>query len=181
MVYRSNAEALDAIIDLAAELGVTLRLCPMRAIGRARKPVFAQKHVLCPNEWHRIENNLVTRGLFRKHVSCFSIDDLEDFSYCPGPTTGLEEAHCSPWVTQMGIDPEGETYAGGRIDDIDKALSVGSVTNTALSDLWRLAMRAVRERVLPRFSNCTQCDPRRRWEIWCAQLARGPTQSRHLY
>ncbi len=81
----------------------------------------------------------------------------------------------------FGIDPEGETYAGGRIDDIDKALSVGSVTDTALSELWRLAVRAVRERVLPRFPNCAQCDPRRRWETWGAQLARGPTRSRHLY
>ncbi len=111
MVYRGNADALDTIIDLAAELGVSLRLCPMRAIGRAREPVFAQTYVLCQNEWHRIEDNLATRGLFRKHVSCFSIDDLEDFSHCPGPTAGLEEAHCSPWVTQMGIDPNGTNFS----------------------------------------------------------------------
>jgi MoaA/NifB/PqqE/SkfB family radical SAM enzyme len=181
MVCRDNREMLDQMVALGEELGVPVRFCPMRPIGRARHPEFARAHVFSVAEWHQIENELEKRGLFRKNVSCFSIEDLEDFSRCAGPQAGLDEAHCSSWITQMGIDPEGEAYAGGRIDDIDKALSVGSIRDLPLNVLWKRALEDVARRVLPRFPRCAACDPVRMWKIWGDQLAPAPSRSRHLY
>jgi len=181
MVFRDNRDVLDQIVALAEELGVPVRFCPMRPIGRARRPAFARAHVFSVEEWHRIEDDLAGRGLFQKNVSCFSIEDLEDFSRCMGPEAGLDEAHCSSWITQMGIDPEGETYAGGRIDDVDKSLSVGSVRETPLGELWKRALEDVTRRVLPRFPRCAACDPVRTWQVWLGQLTPRASRSRHLY
>jgi MoaA/NifB/PqqE/SkfB family radical SAM enzyme len=180
MVFQGNRDVLDEMAKLAVDLGVPVRFCPMRPIGRARNPAFAERHVLSTDEWRQIEDDLAERGLFRKNISCFSIEDLEDFSQCPGMATGLEEALCSPWITQMGIDPEGDTYAGGRIDDIDKSLSVGSVADQPLVVLWKRAVQDVAQRVLPRFANCAKCSSVQMWQVWIEQLKR-PAQSSHLY
>lgn len=181
MVFKGNQDVLDEMVDLANSLNVRVRFCPMRAIGMASRPEFAAKHVLSREAWHRIEQDLAARGLFKLNVSCFSIDDLEDFSACPGPEIGLEEVLCGPWHTQMGIDAEGQAYAGGRIDDIAKSLSVGSMRDYPLRVLWQRALRDVFDRLLPQFPNCTNCRPRTIWDIWNAQLSQAPSSSRHLY
>jgi MoaA/NifB/PqqE/SkfB family radical SAM enzyme len=181
MVFKGNVYVLEEMAGLAETLGVRIRFCPMRAIGRAREPSFARKNILSREEWHRIERALAERGLFKRGVSCFSLEDTEDFTQCEGMDAGLEECQCGPWLTQMGIDPEGETYSGGRIDDISKALSVGSVLEYPLVVLWKRAVQDVFDRVLPKFPNCSSCSPAAMWREWTEQLSKEPTHSRHLY
>lgn len=181
IVFRANVDKLEPMVSLARDLGVVIRFCPMRAIGRAAEPSFAGENVISPTEWRAVESRLAERGLLDQGVICFSGDEVEDLSLCSGMQAGLEECLCAPYLTQMGIDPEGEAYAGGCIDDVDKKFSVGSVQKLPLRTLWYRATQNVVRRILPRFSNCAGCSPKRMWQVWTEQLMGPENESRHLY
>ncbi len=182
MVFRQNTHLLEDMIRLAEALKAPIRFCLMRAIGRAKAPGFADKHILTLQEWGHIKNELTGLATHaRVQVIYFSNDEIEDFNTCEGRYASLERAKCGPWLTQMGIDSEGEVYAGGCIDDIPKSLSVGSVLRTPVSELWARASRYARNDLLPRFPRCAQCCPESLWMLWSEQLSRQPTRSIHHF
>jgi MoaA/NifB/PqqE/SkfB family radical SAM enzyme len=181
MVYRGNIDVLGQLAELAHELNVQIRFCPLRAIGRAMGTPFADRNVLSPDEWCEIRNRFSQPGWQEQGVLCFSVEDNQNFESCKGPGAGFEECKCSPYLTQMGIDPEGEAYAGGCTDAIAKTLSVGSVSKHPLSILWVRAQQDVFDRILSRYPECVACAPEEILEDWMRELANKPRQSRHIY
>lgn len=182
IVFQNNKHLLDEMIQLAESVQAPIRFCPMRAIGRAKVPGFADQYLLTMPEWQQVTEYLARQARHASvKITCFSNNEIEDFNTCEGRYAPVDRAKCGAWLTQMGIDAEGEAYAGGCIDDIPKSLSVGSVLKTPLNELWARAARHVRDYLQAGFPRCAQCSPELLWQEWGRQLSEQAADSVHLF
>jgi MoaA/NifB/PqqE/SkfB family radical SAM enzyme len=185
IVFQHNRHALGDMIRLAETLQVPVRFCPMRALGKAKAPGFADGHILALEEWQQLKASLaILAAQASVPVTYFSNDEIDDFNLCEGRHNSLDRSQCSAWLTQMGIDAEGDAYAGGCIDDTPKSASVGSILERPVSELWADANRYVCGSLLPSFPRCVQCaqcSPELLWDSWGKTLSTQAALSTHLF
>jgi MoaA/NifB/PqqE/SkfB family radical SAM enzyme len=182
MVFRENLDSLTGMLALAEELAVDIRFCPMRSIGGDKARLFANAHGPSHSQWAQAKRQLeqiAPRASVRVlyHSSAQSVD----CGNCEGPDAGLEQANCAAWLTQLGIDPEGDAYPGGCIDDIPKSMSVGSIAELSVKDLWARAVRDANERLMHQFPRCAGCEPAELWQKWRNHLDAQWARSNHLF
>lgn len=182
MVFRENLDCLAQMLDLAENLGVGIRFCPMRPIGNDTVREFAHAHSLGQEQWIHVKDMLLKQAIRASSpVRYHSNAEMEDWSGCAGTGAGLEQAKCAAWLTQIGIDSEGDAYPGGCIDDIPKSLSVGSVADFSVRVLWARAIRDTHERLMRQFPQCAECRPTALWNVWRKQLEPRWAASNHLF
>lgn len=182
MLFRDNIYYLKKMLILAESLGVGIRFCPIRSIGSRQARIFSSAHALSQSQWEQAKEQL--RQMAKDAsvpIFYMSNAEIEDWEDCFGSAVGLEKAKCSAWLSQLGIDPEGDVYSGGCIDDLPKSLSVGSVLELSMHDLWERSIRDTHDRLIQKFPHCVACNTAELWSQWREQTQTVWTRSNHLY
>ena len=182
MLFRNNISYLKEILALAESLGVGIRFCPMRSIGGKSAREFAQAAAPTQSQWAEAKEQIQQMADYASvPVLYHSNDELENWADCLGSTVCLEQAKCAAWLTQLGIDSEGYVYAGGCIDDHPKSLSVGSVLEFSMKDLWVRVLRDTSGRLMRQYPRCAECQPATLWSVWINHFDRRWAKSYHLF
>lgn len=152
---RSNANDVEGLIALAAELGVDIKFAPLRPIGRARE--YLRSEVLTPVDFYKAVQTITRLRTDYPGIRISTdFDILRPVVESSGPPSPAR-ASCPAARSMLNVHCDGYVFPCAFLVTPQREFAAGHLREASLLTLWRESPVFLPFRTLEKDARCRGC------------------------
>ena len=155
-VGMGNKEDVQGLVELAADIGINIKISPIRPIGRAVKELPSE--LIQPAVYMEVVEKIVSLRKQYPHIKIFTDFDILENSL-PNHDCQRDplKASCKAGRTMVNINYDGEIYPCAFFATANAEFSAGNLYETSVSAVWAIAPEFQPFRIQTKSSTCQSC------------------------